>query len=193
MAPAQASLLLLRHGIAEERRPGRPDHGRALTAAGRRRTEAVLEKLVALGLGVERLVASPLLRARQTAEIAVAAGLAPALELATSLEPGGDVFPLLAAWMAPATAAGSDPRPRRLALVGHEPDLGNLAARLIGAPAGSISLRKAGLALLEPEACPDAVPPAGAEAGAGREAAAIPPALGIWRLRLLLTPRSLLS
>jgi len=101
MAPAQATLLLLRHGIAEERRPGLPDHGRALTAAGRRRTEAVLEKLVALGLGVERLIASPLLRARQTAEIAVAAGLAPALELATALEPGGDALPLLAAWLAP--------------------------------------------------------------------------------------------
>ena len=187
MAPAQASLLLLRHGIAEERRPGRPDHGRALTAAGRRRTEAVLEKLVGLGLGVERLIASPLLRARQTAEIAVAVGLAPALELATALEPGGDPLPLLVAWLAPAPPAGPDPRPLRLALVGHEPDLGDLAARLIGAPAGSIPLRKAGLALLEPEGRGDADTPA------GQDPAAIPPAAGIWRLRLLLSPRVLLT
>ena len=187
MAPAQASLLLLRHGIAEVRRPGLPDHGRALTAAGRRRTEAVLEKLVALGLGVERLIASPLLRARQTAEIAVAAGLAPALELATALEPGGDALPLLAAWLAPAPAAGPALRPLRLALVGHEPDLGDLAARLIGAPAGSIPLRKAGLALLEPEGLGDPVTPA------GQDPAAFSPGPGIWRLRLLLSPRLLLS
>ena len=187
MAPAQASLLLLRHGIAEERRPGRPDHGRALTAAGRRRTEAVLEKLVGLGLGVERLIASPLLRARQTAEIAVAVGLAPALELATALEPGGDPLPLLVAWLAPAPPAGPDPRPLRLALVGHEPDLGDLATRLIGAPAGSIPLRKAGLALLEPEGRGDADTPA------GQDPAAIAPAAGIWRLRLLLSPRVLLT
>jgi phosphohistidine phosphatase len=32
--------------------------------------------------------------------------------------------------------------------VGHEPDLGLLASRLLGAPPGAIALRKAGLALL---------------------------------------------
>ena len=32
--------------------------------------------------------------------------------------------------------------------MGHEPDLGLLAARLLGAPPGAIALRKAGLALL---------------------------------------------
>ena len=36
----------------------------------------------------------------------------------------------------------------RLALVGHEPDLGALAAQLIGAPEGAIALKKAGIALL---------------------------------------------
>jgi phosphohistidine phosphatase len=35
-----------------------------------------------------------------------------------------------------------------LVLVGHEPDLGDLAARLIGAPSGTITLKKAGVALL---------------------------------------------
>ena len=60
----------------------------------------------------------------------------------------------------------------RLLLVGHEPDLGLLGARLLGAPPGAIVLRKAGLALLE-------LPAPGQAIGV---------ALGHWRLRLLLTP-----
>jgi phosphohistidine phosphatase len=52
-------------------------------------------------------------------------------------------------------------------LVGHEPDLGQLACRLLGAPAGAIQLKKAGLALIVLTPMPS--------------------------LRLLLTPRLLLK
>jgi phosphohistidine phosphatase len=100
MAPSGPRLLLVRHGIAEDRSEDRPDGLRALTPAGRRRTTAVLERAVALGLAVDRLVSSPLVRARQTAELALGAGLAPSLELATALEPGADPLPLLARWLA---------------------------------------------------------------------------------------------
>lgn len=201
MAPFGPRLLLVRHGIAEDRSEDRPDGLRALTPAGRRRTTAVLERAVALGLTADRLMSSPLVRARQTAEIAVRAGLAPCLELATALEPGADPLPLLARWLATPTAVapqtlGSHPpgaasspradpstpaadRPLRLALVGHEPDLGDLAARLLGAPLGSITLRKAGLALLEL--------PRSARGHLGDQAAA-----GAWSLQQLLTPRTLL-
>ncbi|MFQ6538485.1 MULTISPECIES: phosphohistidine phosphatase SixA [Aphanothece] len=134
-----AELLLLRHGIAAERRPDHPDQARALTPEGRQRTAAVLSQLHRLGVGADRLLSSPLVRARQTAELAVAAGLAPAVTLTDALAPGGDPLPLLAD-----LAAGG-----RLLLVGHEPDLGDLAARLIGAPPGSIALKKAGLAVLD--------------------------------------------
>ena len=144
MAPPTWELLLLRHGIAEERSPARADTGRELTAAGRARTRAVLEQAARLDLRADRLFSSPLVRAWQTAEIAREAGLAPAIELAQALEPGGDPLPLLAAWF----DQGGVPGPCRLILVGHEPDLGLLAASLLGAPPGSIALRKAGLALL---------------------------------------------
>jgi len=201
MAPFGPRLLLLRHGIAEDRSEDRPDGLRALTPAGRRRTTAVLERAVALGLAADRLVSSPLVRARQTAEIALSAGLAPCLELATALEPGADPLPLLARWLASTPTAmappglhppGAAPAPRanpsttaaelplRLALVGHEPDLGDLAARLLGAPPGSIALRKAGLAVL--------VLPRSAQARLADQAAP-----GAWRLQLLLTPRALLA
>jgi phosphohistidine phosphatase len=145
MASPAWELLLLRHGIAEERSPDRVDAERELTAAGRARTRAVLERAAGLGLRADRLLSSPLARARQTGEIACEAGLAPALELVQALEPGGDPLPLLPAWLTPAEAGAG---PLRLLLVGHEPDLGLLAARLLGAPPGAITLRKAGLALL---------------------------------------------
>ncbi|TVS01277.1 MAG: phosphohistidine phosphatase SixA [Cyanobium sp. PLM2.Bin73] len=159
-----AELLLLRHGIAEERSPEQPDAERALTAAGRLRTEAVLAQLLRLELGCTALFSSPLRRARQTAELACAAGLAPALRLAEGLAPGGDPWPLLAG-----LAAG-----QRLALVGHEPDLGLLAAALIGAGPGTVALKKAGVALLQLEEAPASPRPRG-------------------RLRLLMGPRQLLG
>lgn len=138
---ASCELLLVRHGIAED---GKPDAARPLSPAGRHRTSAVLERLQQLGLGVDQLLSSPLLRARQTAELAVAAGLAPGgLTLAEALAPGGAAL----AWLQ-GLAAGQALAGQRLALVGHEPDLSGLAAALIGAPAGSLQLKKAGVALL---------------------------------------------
>ncbi|KEF42510.1 MAG: hypothetical protein ER33_05525 [Cyanobium sp. CACIAM 14] len=156
MAEPARELLLLRHGIAEPRTLGGVDADRSLTDNGRVRTRAVVERAVRLGLKADRLLSSPLTRAWQTGEIAQAAGLADALELAQALEPGGDPLPLLPSWLAgedgggsSATTVGATPdRPWRLLLVGHEPDLGLLAARLLGAEPGSIALRKAGLALL---------------------------------------------
>ncbi len=162
---ALAELLLLRHGIAEERCPDRDDGLRQLTPEGRRRTREVVGQLSRLGLGGDRLITSPLARARQTADIALAAGLAPSLEESEALVPGGQALALLQARL---EAQGEG---RRLLLVGHEPDLSGLAARLIGAASGSIALKKAGVALLVSS---DAVAP------------------GCWQLRLLIAPRQLL-
>lgn len=130
-------LLLLRHGIAEERGGPTPEPLRALTGEGIRRTTAVAARLVGLGLIADQLLSSPLPRARQTAEIAVAAGLAPGLAIDAALAPGGDGLALVRCCQA-----------ERLMLVGHEPDLGALACRLIGAPAGTVCLKKAGLAVI---------------------------------------------
>lgn len=160
-----AELLLLRHGIAEERGPDRDEALRRLTPEGLRRCRQVVEQLGRLGLGADRLITSPLARARQTAELALAAGLAPSLEENEALAPGGEALALLRAELDP-QATG-----QRLLLVGHEPDLGGLAAQLIGAAHGSIALKKAGLALLR-----------SSETGAP----------GGWHLRLLIAPRQLL-
>lgn len=197
----EADLLLLRHGIAEPREDGRPDAARALTAAGRRRCAAVLTRLRQRGLAADLMLSSPLVRARQTAELAVQANLAPSLELAEDLTPGGDPLSQLATWLAVVPArAGQRPR---LLLVGHEPDLGDLASALIGAPAGAISLRKSGLALLRCGGPASATttasetetnPEAGAGAGAGaRQDSRQPAPRRLARLRLLLTPALLVG
>jgi phosphohistidine phosphatase len=176
MAPRKRELLLLRHGIAEERSEGLEDAQRRLTPEGRERTNAQLLRLQELGLTCDLALSSPLVRARQTAELVVQAGLAPELELASSLAPLADPLPLLDRWL-----GAVSPRPawRRLALVGHEPDLSTLAALLIGVPMAqapqALQLKKAGVILLQWPA-----PPQGG-------------LLGSARLELLLPPRVLLG
>jgi phosphohistidine phosphatase len=180
-------LLLLRHGIAEERRADRPDAERALTPLGRRRTRAVADRLVALGFGGFEAVSSPLVRAVQTAEIACQAGLlapgCPAFRIDPALAPGADPGPLI--WDLQGRALAQPPEPgsaRRLLLVGHEPDLGDLVARLLGAPGGTIAVKKAGVALLS--LAFGTGPGAGPGAGPGGCGA---------QLRLLAGPKQLLG
>ncbi|MCT0205953.1 histidine phosphatase family protein [Synechococcus sp. CS-602] len=171
-----SQLLLLRHGLALDRelagRLGLADQQRPLTEEGRQRTAWVVEKLVGLGLGCDQILSSPLLRASETADLALAGGLAPRLKQAPELAPEADPLDLLLPWL-----GAQPPLPgwRRLCLVGHEPDLSGLAARLCGAPPGALRLRKAGVALLEL--------PAGSPEPDG--------CLGRACLMLLLTPRSL--
>jgi phosphohistidine phosphatase len=176
MVARRPELLLLRHGLAEERAGAADDGQRGLTPEGRERTARVIQRLVTLDLACDVVLSSPLVRARQTAELAVAWGLAPELELAAALAPLADPLPLLERWLGPLS-----PRPgwRRLALVGHEPDLSTLAALLIGVPMAqapqALQLKKAGVALLRWPAPPPA------------------PLAGSARLELLLPPRLLVG
>ena len=77
MTPRKRELLLVRHGIAEERAEAADDAQRSLTPEGRERTIAQLRSLVELDLNCDLVLSSPLVRARQTAELAVQVGLAP--------------------------------------------------------------------------------------------------------------------
>lgn len=121
-------LYLIRHAIAEERGAAWPDDTlRPLTEAGRSRMRKAATGLVRLGVQFDIVLSSPLVRARQTAELVTAA---------FDDRPPLVVFDLLAPDTAPAALLdGLRPYARKkgIALVGHEPDLGALAARLIGA------------------------------------------------------------
>jgi phosphohistidine phosphatase len=120
-------LYLVRHGIAEERGEAWPDDAaRPLTGRGSSRFERSVRGLVRIGVVVDVVLTSPLVRTRQTAEI-LAAGLdpRPPIVVVESLAPGSSYQAVLA-------DLEKQGRRSRIALVGHEPGIGELAGRLIG-------------------------------------------------------------
>jgi phosphohistidine phosphatase len=125
--PGPYELYLIRHGIAEERGDAWPDDAkRPLTEQGMSRMRKSVRGLARLGISIEVILTSPLVRARQTADI-VAAGLDPRPVILTvdALTPAG-TFAALAADLE------KHARKNRIALVGHEPNVGEIAARLLG-------------------------------------------------------------
>lgn len=127
---ASLELYLIRHGIAEERGPAYPDdRKRPLTEKGIEAMRDAVRGLDGLGVSFDLILTSPLVRTRQTADV-VADGLGKKTRIVScdALAPEG-------------TAAGvvkeiaRHDKAGRIALVGHEPNMGELAAHLLGARA----------------------------------------------------------
>jgi phosphohistidine phosphatase len=138
-------LYLVRHAIAAQRGEDWPaDDKRPLTARGVSRFKEAVEGLRALGVEVDEIFTSPLVRARQTADL-LASGLPgrPPVRTLEALSPGHVPASVLAQL---ARAA----RVRRIALVGHEPGLGELAAHLIGA-GRALPFKKGGVCRIDVE------------------------------------------
>src|SRR4051794_19229019 len=134
-------LYLLRHGIAVAHgTEGYADDDRPLTAKGERRAREIAKGLRDLGLELERIVTSPLPRARRTAEIvADVLGLDDLLESAEELRAGNDA-PSIKRWLDTRTEA-------RLMIVGHAPAFSDLVGLLAtGKPEPICVLRKGGIA-----------------------------------------------
>lgn len=131
------TLLLIRHGIAEDPRPGQRDADRALTPDGWTRTRAAMKGLVALGYVPSRGFNSPYRRAAETmACLQEAAGGFP-METRVELMPDGRPAPVdlwLRGLAAEAGASGV------LALISHQPFLGDLVFHLTGR---SLEVKKA--------------------------------------------------
>ena len=141
---AQIELYLVRHAIAAERGPKYPDDRlRPLTPAGTKAFAKSVPGLLALDVVVDFVLSSPLKRARETATL-LAAGLKPkpAIVEIEALAPGGRSQAVIEAIKSHAK------RHRRLALVGHEPDHGELAARLLGAR-GMVEFKKGAICLIQ--------------------------------------------
>ena len=124
------TLLLIRHGIAEDGRPGQPDSERALTEEGWAKTRAAMKGLVAKGYAPARGITSPYRRALETmACLKEAAGAAFPVgysELFTPDEDPADTEAWLRTLM---RGAGED---EILAFTSHQPLLGDLVARMTG-------------------------------------------------------------
>ena len=120
-------LYVMRHSVAEDGSIDGIDASRALTREGRERAREVARALVALDEAPHAIVSSPLIRALQTAEIVQAAAkVEHPLEIGAAMAPGGDSLAMVVA----SARAGR----KRLMVVGHEPDVSTLVARLVGAP-----------------------------------------------------------
>lgn len=126
-------LLIIRHAIAFERDRNRwrDDADRPLSPAGMRRARKAASGLKHLTSRPRRLLTSPLVRARQTAQILTQIAGWPAAEECAELSPGEPPLALLAQLS----------RERELiAVVGHQPGLGHLLAACLLGGGGSLPI-----------------------------------------------------
>ncbi len=119
-------LYLIRHAIAVDAEKHSKDEERPLTPKGEEQAKKVAARLNQIGNQFDVILTSPLIRARQTADILKKAGLSTQLEEFPALAPDGDINTWLK-WLEPAIGKNIT----RLALIGHQPDLGKWAEILV--------------------------------------------------------------
>jgi len=127
-------IVLLRHGIAEERDGSKPDEDRELTEDGHERMKQIARGLKQLFPKAEAIITSPLVRARQTAEW-VSKAYDIGFTTSDALKPDSDAarFRELVGGLSV----------KRAILVGHEPTLSAFMLALTGM-SGDIELKKGG-------------------------------------------------
>ena len=146
------NLFILRHGIASD--PGKdglpkklPDAERPLSTKGKQRLGDVTWAMQKMELDFDAVLSSPLLRARQTAQIVIEAqGAKRKIILSDHLAPEGSPKALIE------QVNGLHAPVANMLMVGHEPYLSRFIALLTtGGTTAAIDLRKGGLARLEVE------------------------------------------
>ncbi len=143
-SPPPCELYLVRHAIAAERGDDWPDDDkRPLTEKGVVRFKEGLAGLNWLDVVLDEIFSSPLVRAKQTADLLAAgiSGKAAGEAASDALAPGHSPAQVM-------EQLAKTAKRRRIALVGHEPDLGELAAHLIGAKR-SLEFRKGGVCRID--------------------------------------------
>ena len=142
------NLYLLRHGPAVERGKfrGRDDSLRPLTSDGREKMRDAARGMRVLGLSFDLILSSPYLRAHDTADlVAKVFTNRRHLKLTELLTPEADPAELI-------RYLATLPHTHSVLLVGHEPHLSTLLARLVGARnSNPLKLRKGALCLLSVE------------------------------------------
>jgi phosphohistidine phosphatase SixA len=138
-------VVLMRHAEAGDADPSRwpDDRDRPLTHEGRLEHAQVAAGLRRMGVGFERILTSPLVRARETADITARAyGGTPAPEETELLGDRAEPARIVAAL--PGFGASS------LLCVGHEPTLSRLVAVLISRDGSArAEMRKSGVAVID--------------------------------------------
>jgi phosphohistidine phosphatase len=139
-------LYLLRHGIAVDRIGGeiKSDWERPLTNEGQEETKTVALALRKIGIKADLIVSSPLVRAKQTADIVMEVlAKGSEIQISEALAPGGlasDLYKFLKQFS----------QKDNIFLVGHEPDISRLAGNLLWAgPELYIPFKKAGICRID--------------------------------------------
>ncbi|HEY3167750.1 MAG TPA: phosphohistidine phosphatase SixA [Candidatus Binatia bacterium] len=151
------NLYLMRHGIAlpAEDSSASDDGERPLSNKGIKRMRKAAKGVRRLEIPFDALLTSPLLRARQTADIlASTLGIEPQLEEISGLAPESTVEHLM-------FGLTRYQDREHLLLVGHEPLLSDTLSHLLGARRSSafnIQLKKGSLCRVEVDALPAANP-----------------------------------
>lgn len=136
-------LYLLRHGIAEDNGPDGRDESRRLTSDGRTKLQAVLEAARAAGVRPNLIITSPLVRARQTAEIAAGIlGYKETLVESKALIPSADPAEI---WEEIRVHKSED----SVVLTSHEPLMSQMTAFLLGTPALQVDLKKGSIVRID--------------------------------------------
>jgi phosphohistidine phosphatase len=139
-------LYIVRHGIAELRSiSSARDGDRALTSEGLEKMQRQARGMKAAGCIPDMILSSPLVRARQTAEILLQAfGTDVTLDVSENLAPGGDRGALYREIVRYSETLHG------LMLVGHQPSLGEIAGELAwGSRECHIEFKKGGLCMID--------------------------------------------
>jgi len=127
-------LYLMRHGLAEEPTPNGDDGARRLTPAGVDKIRKAAGGLRSAGFAIEMILSSPIMRARETAELVAREfeRLKPRIvpELTTGASPAGALEALAKLQL-----------PESVMAIGHEPTLSRLASLMLSGSSESIDLK----------------------------------------------------
>jgi phosphohistidine phosphatase len=136
-------IYLLRHGIAEDAKPGHPDAERPLTAEGRDKLRRVLKRARTADLDPTVILSSPYRRAIETAAVA-AEVLAYKGEIVRTraLVPEASPYD---AW----EEIRNRKNERAILLSSHEPLMSSMVAFLLDSPALHVEMKKAALARID--------------------------------------------
>lgn len=136
-------IYIVRHGIAEDTtRSGGGDSARELTSEGKQKMKEAAAGFAKLERKVDRIFSSPLIRARQTAEI-LAGALKKTVEEMTELSPAHTPKEVCA-------KLEELGKSKNVMLVGHEPNGSELASYLLVGPSElDIQFKKGSICFIE--------------------------------------------
>jgi phosphohistidine phosphatase len=145
-------LILIRHAKAGDRdawhRAGKEDFDRPLTPAGKKQFKAAAKGLQKLVEKIDVLATSPLVRARQTAEIVFAAYRDRPEFLELEILSGEHPAAKLSQWL-----KSLNKHAEAVACVGHEPDLSHFAGYFAaGEEKEIVEMKKGGVCVIDFEA-----------------------------------------